>query len=153
MVVILNASASSTAPDPSARRSKVSALFGAAGAHPRIIVAEFLFWMSLYEILRRAKIGIFTAFRTNPKTRVTPNFTGQHGERKWGHCDPTKSQRRDNKKVEYRAQDHPSGRPQSPMKAAFSYRVNRSLAAIDDGNDTKCSQCFHSESHFEFANC
>jgi len=39
MVVILNASASSTARDPSTR-SKVSALFGAAGAYPRIIVAE-----------------------------------------------------------------------------------------------------------------
>jgi diacylglycerol kinase family enzyme len=39
MVVILNASASSTARDPSTR-SKVSALFGAAGAYPRIIVGE-----------------------------------------------------------------------------------------------------------------
>jgi diacylglycerol kinase family enzyme len=40
MVVILNAVASSTARDPSDTRSKVSALFGAAGAHPRIIVTE-----------------------------------------------------------------------------------------------------------------
>jgi diacylglycerol kinase family enzyme len=39
MVVILNASSSSAARDPSTR-SKVSALFGAAGAYPRIIVAE-----------------------------------------------------------------------------------------------------------------
>jgi diacylglycerol kinase family enzyme len=40
MVVILNASASSAARDPSDTRSKVSALFGAAGAYPRIIVGE-----------------------------------------------------------------------------------------------------------------
>jgi len=39
MVVILNARASSAARDPRTR-SKVSALFGAAGAYPRIIVAE-----------------------------------------------------------------------------------------------------------------
>ena len=40
MVIILNASASSAARDPSDTRSKVSTLFGAAGAYPRIIVAE-----------------------------------------------------------------------------------------------------------------
>jgi diacylglycerol kinase family enzyme len=39
MLVILNAGARSAARDPSETRSKVAAMFGAAGVHPQIIVA------------------------------------------------------------------------------------------------------------------
>jgi hypothetical protein len=79
-------------------------------------------------------------------------FTGHHGDGKWCHGDPTNSQRRDNKKVGHRGHYHPYGRAQSPQVATCSYGVNRGLAAIDDSDDRKSLQGFHSESQFEFAN-